>query len=109
MSSEAQSGIDEGLSRRAQFATGASAWAGGLVLALLAGWHVQSTLAPVQATSAVDTNIAAETPSAACDVTSDETTESASTDSFEAPATFYPEDTIVAARPAGGVTEMQGQ
>lgn len=111
MSTEEQSGMDEGFSRSGQFAAGASAWAGGLVLALIAGWHLQSPvpMAPIQATTAVETNTPAESPSVGCDVAPDPTADSESTDSFEAPTTFYPEDTIVAARPTGGVTEMQGQ
>jgi hypothetical protein len=107
MSTEEQSGIDEGLSRRGQFATGASAWVGGLVLALIAGWHLQSP-GPAEARAAVD-SYAAESPSTACAAAPDESTPSESADSFESPATFYPEDTIVAVRPTDGVTEMQGQ
>jgi hypothetical protein len=108
MHSAEQSGIDEGLSRPAQFAAGATAWAGGVVLALIAGFHMQSAhLTPVSASP--QPAPALESTSSVCAIPSDESTASDWDDTLEPPATFYPEDTIVAPRRARGVTEMQSQ
>jgi hypothetical protein len=107
MLSAEQNGIDEALSRPAQFAAGATAWAGGLVLALIAGVHMQS--APAAHASTSPQPVFVESSSAVCHVASDEVTESELDDALEAPATFYPEDTIIAPRPTAGVTEMQTQ
>jgi hypothetical protein len=108
MHSAEQSGIDEGLSRPAQFAAGATAWAGGVVLALIAGFHMQSAhVRPV--TASPQPAPAIESSSRSCEIPSDEAMASDWDDTLEPPATYYPVDTIIAPRPAGGVTEMQSQ
>ena len=105
MQSAEQSGIDEALSRPAQLAAGATAWAGGLVLALIAGLHMQSA-ATTHASTAPPPATAVESP-IVCSPTSAQSTESEPVDTVEPATTFYPADTIIAPRPAGGMTEMQ--
>jgi hypothetical protein len=108
MQSAEQTGIDEALSRPAQFAAGATAWAGGVVLAMIAAIHVQSGHV-TPASASLQPAPALEVSSTACEIPSDEATASDWDDTLEPPATFYPEDTIIAPRPVGGVTEMQSQ
>jgi hypothetical protein len=73
------------------------------VLALIAGFHVQSVPVAHASTSPRPS----ESSSAVCHIASDEVTESEWDDTLEPPATFYPEDTIIAPRPVRGMTQMQ--
>jgi hypothetical protein len=104
MQSAEQSGIDEALSRPAQLATGATAWAGGLVLALMAGLHMQSVSTAHSVSPSPATPV--ESPTF-CSAPSAESIEAEADDTLEPPAMFYPVDTIIAPRRARGVTQMQ--
>jgi hypothetical protein len=83
-----QTGIEAWVPRRAMMVTGVTAWAGGLVLAVAAGWY---TLHVRTATNAAEE----ATPAWA------ETADSRET-------VVLPADVIVAPRPQVGVTEKPG-
>lgn len=106
---EARNGIEEGMSRGTMFGTGVGAWGAGLVLAIVAGMHMQS-LNGFSQSVANQPSSGIEQTNASCDVPTADVADPTDTslDTAESPATFYPEDTIVGAR-SSGATEMQGQ
>ena len=108
MSPATKIGIEEWLSWREMFATGVAAWAGGLALAVVAGWHLQSHGMANRATDEMASTAA--NSDALCDGVSTETpTPRASVGTIGSPgAVFLPEDEIVASRtPPAGATQMQ--
>jgi|CZKU01.1.fsa_nt_gi hypothetical protein len=87
MQAATQTGIEAWVPRRAMMVTGIAAWAGGLVLAVVAGWYTVHVRTATHATEEA-------TPAWADTAESQETLVLAA-------------DVVVAARPHDGVTQKQ--
>jgi hypothetical protein len=105
-----ENGVEQWLSRRALMAIVVVAWAGGVALAGVVGWHMQHPTMAFHATAKKDTSVTAAVGLLG-DVNLAGTANAPELDdtleSEGAPVLLFPDELIVAPRPRVGVTQMQ--